>query len=322
MKVYKYRSGSKRDIKTLINNQFYSASIESLNDIQETKVKIDNNEFEIFDLMIKNTTPNSKNTFRKILEDYLQETKKFGIYSLSKKYDNELLWAYYSNSHKGFCIEYDFKILEQYQLKAEFICDVEYEKDIPIINTKDILENENKNQILNTKLLATKSKNWEHEEEVRIITGVTGNFSFYSRAVKAIYFGCRTGKKTIKLLMRLLKGRNIKYFQMQHIENLYKLEKVEIEDYYKDCSIYVNKINKFEPIIDSIIKPYQELIKKAIIIVEQEPLCDYVIDAYISKEKSINNNPMFFITFKANGKYPTVNYFISKKEIEDIFNLF
>lgn len=315
MKVYKYRSGSKRDIKTLAKNQFYSASIESLNDIQETKVKVDNNEFEIFDLMMKNTTMDNKNPFKKILEDYRTETKKSGIYSLSRNYDNELLWAYYASSHKGFCIEYDFETLESYQLRGEFFIDVKYQKNIPIINTKDIL----KNEILNTKLLATKSRNWKHEDEVRFITGVTGNFSFYSRAVKAIYFGYRTERKTIKLLMRLLKGRNIKYYQMQHVENLYKLEKSEIEDYYKNHSIYSKKKNKFEPTWDKDIQPYKELIIKAIIVVEQDPLCNNIEDIWISNEKSTKDNPVFSIMFKSNGKYPIVNYFISKKEIENIF---
>ena len=318
MRVFKYRSGSKRDINTLINNQFYSASIDSLNDIQEAKVKINDNEFEIFDLLVKNHTLDKENTSRIILENYLQKAKKFGIYSLSKNYNNELLWAYYSNSHKGFCIEYDFDILEQFQLKGEFLSNVEYQKNIPIITAKDLLEN--KNQVLNTKLLATKSKNWEHEDEIRIITGVTGNFSFYCRAVKSIYFGSRTNKKTIKLLMRLIKGRNIKYYQMNHIDDLYRLEKNEIEDCYKSYSIYRNKKNNFEPIIDDEIKPYIELIRKAIIIVEQEPLCDYIEDAYISKEKSTKENPVFIVTFKSNGKYSIVNYFISKKEIEEIFN--
>ena len=54
MLVYKYRSGSTRDIEALMNNQFYSASIESLNDVHEGKIIIDNQEIELSDLLIKN----------------------------------------------------------------------------------------------------------------------------------------------------------------------------------------------------------------------------------------------------------------------------
>lgn len=318
MKVYKYRSGSERDIETLVNNQFYSASIDSLNDIQEAKVQINNNEFKLFDLLLNTNDLKDSNSFKIILEKYLQQTKEYGIYSLSKNYDNELLWAYYSNSHKGFCIEYDFNILKQYQLEPEFFCDVEYQKDIPIISTNDLLNN--KSRILDIKSLATKSKNWEHEDEYRIITGKIGLVDFYSRAIKAIYFGSRTKEKAIKTLMEQLKGRNIKYYKMNHVNNLYKLEKKEIEDYYKNYSIYENKINIFTPVFDTITKPYEELIIKAIIIVEQEPLCSSVEDAYLSKDKSTKENPVFFITMKAKGIYPIKNYFISKKEIDNIFN--
>mgnify|MGYP000600232201 FL=1 len=54
MLIYKYRSGTTRDIESLMNNQFYSASIESLNDVHEGKIIIDNQEIELSDLLIKN----------------------------------------------------------------------------------------------------------------------------------------------------------------------------------------------------------------------------------------------------------------------------
>ena len=47
-KLYKYRSGSTRDIEALMNNQFYASSIEKLNDIHEGKIVIDNQEIKQF----------------------------------------------------------------------------------------------------------------------------------------------------------------------------------------------------------------------------------------------------------------------------------
>ena len=40
MLVYKYRSGSHRDIDSLSHNQFYAAGLETLNDIQEAKIQM------------------------------------------------------------------------------------------------------------------------------------------------------------------------------------------------------------------------------------------------------------------------------------------
>ncbi len=38
---------------------------------------------------------------------YKQTIKKFGVYCLSEKKDDILMWSHYSNGHKRLCIEYD-----------------------------------------------------------------------------------------------------------------------------------------------------------------------------------------------------------------------
>ena len=54
MLVYKYRSGTTRDIEALMNSQFYASSMENLNDVYEGKIIIDNQKIELFDLLVKN----------------------------------------------------------------------------------------------------------------------------------------------------------------------------------------------------------------------------------------------------------------------------
>ncbi len=67
MLVYKYRSGTTRDI-------------------EEGKIKIDNQEVELFDLLIKNPISNFVSSMNHILKDYIQQCRNYGIYSLSKNY--------------------------------------------------------------------------------------------------------------------------------------------------------------------------------------------------------------------------------------------
>lgn len=55
---------------------------------------------------------------------------KLGIFSLSKRYDDELLWAHYSNSHKGFCIEYDLDQLLAKQNPKHRFFDIQYSNKI------------------------------------------------------------------------------------------------------------------------------------------------------------------------------------------------
>lgn len=314
MYVYKYRSGTTRDIEALMNNQFYASSMEKLNDIHEGKIIVDNQEIEFFDLFMKNATSTFDISIKKEIENLIEIYKNSGVYSLSKNYDNELLWAYYADSHKGFVIEYDFDILKQYPCNEDAFFNVEYSENVPIINLKKILDSSFK------KSLVTKSLSWEHEEEIRILTPFQGMFTYFNRAVKSIYFGYRISENTKKFIMNVLRGRGIKYYKMEHKKNLYELERIEIEGIFRNESIYKNKLNKYFPsYISEKSKPYEDLIKKAIIIVEQEPLCEKVIDVDISS-RGTEANPVFYVMYKNKIKnLPTPNYFISKKEIEEIF---
>ena len=98
MLVYKYRSGTENDIKALDNNQYWSSSIEQLNDpceaITDTKRvkkfmnyigrKVGAKTEEDFGLINDNT------------DDVLSMDNKMGVYSLSKTPLDEFLWAHYA----------------------------------------------------------------------------------------------------------------------------------------------------------------------------------------------------------------------------------
>ena len=113
MLVYKYRSGTNNDLKALENNQYWSSSIEQLNDpceaITDTKkVK------KILNYIGQKVGIKDKEDLKLIndnTDEVLSLDNKMGIYSLSKTPLDELLWAHYANSHKGFCIEYDLDVL-------------------------------------------------------------------------------------------------------------------------------------------------------------------------------------------------------------------
>ncbi len=160
MLVYKYRSGTTRDIEALMNSQFYASSMENLNDVYEGKIIIDNQKIELFDLLVKNNASTFDISIKKDLNNLMQIYKKSEVYSLSKDYKNELLWAYYTDSHKSFCIEYDFDILKKYPCNEDNFFDVKYSKNVPILNLGSIFDI----SILK-KSLVTKSLSWKHEKE-------------------------------------------------------------------------------------------------------------------------------------------------------------
>mgnify|MGYP005990980085 CR=1 FL=1 len=310
--IFKYRSGSKRDIRLLAKNQFYSASSDSLNDILETKVVVDEKGFQLLSKYLNNVNIEKDNSSLNILNNFRKETKKWGVYSLSQIYNDELMWAYYANSHKGFCIEYDFDIFKQYQLNNEFSCEVKYQNDLPVVAIDDM----NDKKKLIRKLIGTKSNNWKHEKEIRFITGTNGIFHYYNNAVKSIYFGYHSSKRLRKLIMRVLRGRGITYYEIHPENNLYKLKREKVLDIYKNYIIpNKNNVQRFIPEYDEQIKPHKILIEKAIDIFLKEKISEKILDVYISRDKGTKKNPVFFITYKDKHRGMTVNYWISKEEI-------
>lgn len=246
-KAYKYRGGRgildkdgksifERDVMTLANNQLYLPTKDGLND--PTEGVYGDDALRIFFNVFSKYSHNIEEQYNKFTEKF----GKVGVYSLSKTFDNELLWAYYASGHTGFAIEYDIDILEQslnYNTYAQqlYKFDVEYLNDMPQIDISTIRGNEIVEML--KRFIGTKSSSWAHEKEVRLIFENTGLFEIDYKAVTAIYFGCRMPDSDIDYIMKKLKGRGLKYFKMVNANNSYRFEAKEIEDKYSDTPKYV-----------------------------------------------------------------------------------
>ena len=93
------------DLQSLKNDTFWASNTKQLNDPYEGFISIKdyqqqlNNLKNIFSQHRANLTL-IEQSLKNIID--MKDTK-LGILSLSKRYDDELLWAHYANSHKGFC---------------------------------------------------------------------------------------------------------------------------------------------------------------------------------------------------------------------------
>ena len=224
MKLYKYRADIYRDLLTIINNQIYAPTVQNLNDPTETIVN-DSKMYEVFALIEKSGLPINiaKDNYAKIIE---QVRTKFGIFSLSKTVFNELLWAYYANGHKGFCIEYDLEQLQKSLLREHLhsLFNVQYKNETPEFSMNSMPNNLVDDMQFIKCLIVTKSIVWKREEEFRIILYSSGLFGILPESVTGIYFGLRIPESDKKLIKTSLIGRNIKYYQMKLKPNSYLLE--------------------------------------------------------------------------------------------------
>lgn len=230
MFVYKYRRGTEDDLKAIDGNQYWAPSTEQLNDpceaITDTK-KIK----KLLNFIGKKVGAKTSDDFKLIddnTDDVLSLDNKMGIYSLSKTPLDELLWAHYANSHKGFCIEYDLDILSKNDGENHIHSfSVLYSKKPPSIGYYDIIKNRKSEMI--KKFAFYKSKKWEYEKEFRIVTSKVGLNSYDFRALKSIYFGLKISELDKNKILKLLNGREINFYQIELKKNSYLFKAVKME---------------------------------------------------------------------------------------------
>jgi len=335
MLLYKYRGGDNdifgRDIVSLENDYFWAAEISTLNDPCEALGDWDSFKLQL-ELAIKVLTykkplPSSEleNLYLN-LDSVIEKVKVAGIFSLSTTYNDELLWAHYGNSHKGFCIEYDtdFLLRDMNNFLYNFIT-VQYSKTFPKIEVSDIiyLSSKKDNIPFMTKLIGTKSLRWIYENEKRIVMDSVGKHYYDFRAVKGIYFGLRMPEEQKEMLMERLKGRGIKYFQMYLEEKSYRFKAQPVEDKFEHTPKYLYKIAKVgdcQPVTESevknIHKPFIPFLYKSVEVAKREPYCSTVLYAGFSYTEGTPKNPVVYVQcIRTNGEYKNYNY--SLKEIDE-----
>lgn len=246
MLVYKYRGGNdddfNRDLSSLERNYFWSSNINQLNDPWETIIKSDKfiQQSKSIGWLFGKNLNNKLLKVHDALENLLALNKKIGIYSLSKNYLDELLWAHYANSHKGFCIEYDLNtLINTFKTERVFHFPVKYNTVPPEVTIADV---NIKNDDLIHKLSGFKSKRWEYEQEYRIITDNFGKQSYNHQALKSIYFGFRMSEADKLKIFKRLKGRDIKFYQIEHLYKSYKFEAVKVSNPFGEDIDYLKSI--------------------------------------------------------------------------------
>jgi len=225
MNVYKFRYNYKRDIKSLSKARIFTPNMYNLNDpfegIITPKIFQD---YEILRPHLKTSDYERKIFLHKKLLIQIGNT---GIYTLSKTWNNELLWSHYSDSHKGFCIEYDLDNLIMKKTKTLIfpkIINIEYSKEPPIYTLQGTGDIETR--IIKV-LAGTKSKSWKYEKEIRIIFMECGEQEINPKAIKSIIFGLHASDKDINYTFNIMKN-DVKYYKIEVKNNSYKLIKKKI----------------------------------------------------------------------------------------------
>lgn len=330
MIVYKYRGGDneifKRDLDALKNDFFWASSVAQLNDPCETIIDTDHFKNQIRRILkiLKQDTPQINERYRLLcnaLDDIIN--RDIGIFSLSKTNLDELLWAHYANSHKGFCIAFDLeKLTENNSIIKYYPFHVTYSDTPPRVSVLDMnkLREDLTKSSLIKKFTSIKSKRWINEQEVRIITDKWGRQPYDYRALKSIYFGMRMSDTDKDQIMYELRGRGITYYQIYLEDKSYKFNHNLVQDKFPDCEQYLSKQASVSEsaVIESDVKEenkkYIPFLYDAIELAKREPYCEEIYYSEFSSTKSTKDNPVIFVNCKkSNNDY--VNYYYTIDEI-------
>ncbi len=156
--------------------------------------------------------------FRKWINKQL---KRYGISCFSALDNSILMWAYYAESQKGICFEF------QPQLDPIAFTNLQYVSYVSNIYTI----NERWDQSYIQKILTTKAKEWENEKEIRLIKeGLSGKLlTLNPQAIKSIILGCNLQhfydtpddlrrKNALEQIIELLKRPEYSHIVIKQIE--------------------------------------------------------------------------------------------------------
>jgi len=213
--LYKYRPINEFTLDIIANSRVYYPTADKFNDPYDSEYFISGKElsekdlkqfFERFPEISQLDTSLIDKHINALNENINQRIKSAGILSLAEDPSNLLMWAHYSDDHKGVCIE--FERHENNLLgNEEATKKVNYTKYYPSISKSAFLKANGLDHF--RRVLWTKSEQWRYENEWRTIIIEGGQVINIPGEIKSITFGMRCSQISIDIVKQLVKGKDI-----------------------------------------------------------------------------------------------------------------
>ena len=140
---------------------------------------------------------------------------------------NRLMWSHYADSHRGFCIEYDFNSLKDEVLPFPII----YSESRPLIPWKAAIDHtseSNEQAIKDLTLgLLTKDQAWKYENEWRVLLPAA-NPPDLKVPITAIYLGAHISSENKAIILEIANNHKIPVKQMKTDRGAYELHAEDI----------------------------------------------------------------------------------------------
>ena len=211
--LYKYRAPNEFTKNIIRNNALYYPTPLTFNDPFDCQIRLstDSTYKQIVAYLRRNNTDlvsaeikrqanhwfKNPRLFDRIINESARESfNNNGVSCFTSDPTSILMWSHYADSHKGICMKFDV-LADPSAFFAGY--KVNYEVEYPIWNH---VRSDTGQSVTN--LLTTKAKQWEYEQEYRVLKiGDPGNHSFAPSALVEIIFGLRCAADYIDDVKRL-----------------------------------------------------------------------------------------------------------------------
>lgn len=152
----------------------------------------------------------------------------YRVCSFSEIMDSKLMWSHYADQHKGFCIGYNFKEIDD-DLR-ELMVPIIYCDNL-LDSTKSIFGTTNNSLIMNG--ISRKSVDWNYEREWRILITPKNKEKCQPQKVpvpKTVYLGSRISQENKMKIVEIAKSKHIDVYQMKMRTDEFKLYSEKIID--------------------------------------------------------------------------------------------
>lgn len=149
-------------------------------------------------------------------------SSRFWVGCLATDQKNRLMWSHYADSHKGFCIEYDFNSLKDKILPFPIV----YSEARPLMPWKATIDHTPESMIAATSALMlgllTKDKAWEYENEWRVLLPSV-NPPDIEVPITTVYLGANISHENKESILDIAKKQRIPVKQMKTDRGAYEL---------------------------------------------------------------------------------------------------
>lgn len=188
-------------------------------------------------VFIDRETQKAKNgdNYKKMRDQWSKLIPEFRILCLSEKCDIIPMWSHYSESHKGAVIELQY--IKELDSPWRVAKPIVYQGSPPVLATeqeqiKSITGQkplDSKNWEFYEPYMLTKTTDWKHEKEWRIVyfmrpgeSGYYSDYRFNPREIRSIYLGCEISDGDANDIISLLN------YDLSHVRT-YKARRLEHE---------------------------------------------------------------------------------------------